>query len=85
MRVIGYVPGCKTCFCVVGDEVGVAIWPHAAKPSTAIAVLPQTHHNHAPGWRHPLEDKVKTRRYSKAAKPQRRETPCTASTAASQP
>lgn len=82
MRVIGYFPGCKTCFCVVGDEVGAAIWPHELKPSTSIAVVPETHHNHAPDFRHPLEAKVRTCRAPRGPKP--KETLCTASTAAGQ-
>jgi hypothetical protein len=59
MRVIGFVPGCMTCYCVVGDEVAATIWPHNKKPSAAIAVVPQMHHNHAPDWHHDREAKDK--------------------------
>jgi len=60
VRVVGFVPGCMTCFCVVGDEVAAAIWPHEKKPSKPIAVVPAMHHNHAPDWTHPRQAKAPT-------------------------
>ena len=56
MRRTYFVPGCKTCFLVAGDEIAATIWPHPEKRAVGIAVIPADHHNHVPGWIHPRDE-----------------------------